>query len=738
MAPLAQATAGSVVGHYQILCQVGAGGMGKVFKAFDTTLHRTVALKFLTPDPITPANRDALLHEARAASTLDHKNIATVHAVEQTDDGQLFLVMAYYEGESLAARMTGPGFPTQAALEVVQQIAEGLSHAHEHNIVHRDIKPSNVILTSSGEAKIVDFGLARFVSPGASTQTMTFSGTLSYMSPEQVMGRPVDARSDIWSLGVITYQLLANRLPFPGDNPAAIVNAIQHDSPAELTDAPKELRRIVQRALAKRLQDRYQSCVELLHDLQDAGALTNRLAETVDSRSGRPLSSRNRFAHSFHSLRSARGRLWTSLSVLLLAVALAIAFRHQLFPRRYADRSSSPAAYESYLRGQEYLRRYDKPGNLDAAIKQFQSTTQTDPKFALAFAALGEGYWTKYALEEDPQWVQLASAACQRAAELNSQLPAVYVTLGRIHSGTGQRDLAIQEFQRALELDQHNVAALLGLADTYSRLGRNQEAEDLYKRAIAMRPDMWDAYHRLGAFYYEQRRFSEAAEQFGRVIQLLPDHTFAHTSLGTTLLALGRTPEAEVEFKKSLALTPDYVAATNLGVIYYNQKRYAESAAMTEQALRINDKDYRLWNNLAIASEWLGQTEKARLARHEELTRLEQLAPLRHDDADVQANLGVMYSQLRLRDKAKTHLEAALALSPDNADVLAKAGEAYENLGERSLALTYFRKALQKGSTLADLEANPDLRSLLSDPSAHRVLHRALESTTQPAATASR
>jgi len=424
--------------------------------------------------------------------------------------------------------------------------------------------------------------------------------------------------------------------------------------------------------------------------------------------------------------------------VLLLAVALAIAFRHQLFPRRYADRSSSPAAYESYLRGQEYLRRYDKPGNLDAAIKQFQSTTQTDPKFALAFAALGEGYWTKYALEEDPQWVQLASAACQRAAELNSQLPAVYVTLGRIHSGTGQRDLAIQEFQRALELDQHNVAALLGLADTYSRLGRNQEAEDLYKRAIAMRPDMWDAYHRLGAFYYEQRRFSEAGEQFGRVIQLLPDHTFAHTSLGTTLLALGRTPEAEVEFKKSLALTPDYVAATNLGVIYYNQKRYAESAAMTEQALRINDKDYRLWNNLAIASEWLGQTEKARLARHEELTRLEQLAPLRHDDADVQANLGVMYSQLRLRDKAKTHLEAALALSPDNADVLAKAGEAYENLGERSLALTYFRKALQKGSTLADLEANPDLRSLLSDPSAHRVLHRAVESTTQPAATASR
>ena len=124
MGPLAQATAGNVVGHYQILCEVGAGGMGKVFKAFDTTLHRTVALKFLTPDPITPADRDALLHEARAASTLDHKNIATVHAVEQTDDGQLFLVMAYYEGQSLAARMTGPALPASTAIEIVSQIAQ--------------------------------------------------------------------------------------------------------------------------------------------------------------------------------------------------------------------------------------------------------------------------------------------------------------------------------------------------------------------------------------------------------------------------------------------------------------------------------------------------------------------------------------------------------------------------------------------------------------------------------------
>jgi len=406
--------------------------------------------------------------------------------------------------------------------------------------------------------------------------------------------------------------------------------------------------------------------------------------------------------------------------------------------RARSEASTSPAAYEVYLRGQEYMARYDKPGNLDAAIKLFESTTRTDPKFALAFAALGEAYWNKYLLDQDPQWVKSASAACKRAAELNSQLPAIYVTLGRIHSGTGLRDLAMQEFQRALELDRHSAPALLGLADTYSVLGRNQEAEDAYKRASALRPADWDGPLRLGGFYYGQGRFSEAANQFRRVIQLLPDHGSAHTYLGTSLLSLGRETDAVAEFKKSLALGTDYVAFTNLGAIYYNQKFFAEAAAMWEQALKINDKDYRLWNNLAIAYEWLEKPEQAKQAFRQELARLEEIAPLRPYDAEVHANLGTMYSQSRLRDKAKTQLDAALALSPDDAEILGKAGEAYENLGERSLALEYFQKALQKGWTMNDLEMNPDLRPLLSDSNARRVLEKALPSNAQRAASATR
>ena len=295
-----------------------------------------------------------------------------------------------------------------------------------------------MILTSSGEAKIVDFGLARFVGPAAATQTQNFSGTLPYMSPEQVMGRPVDARTDIWSLGVITYQLLANRLPFPGDNPASIINGILRASPPELSDSRFELREVVRRALAGRPQDRYQSCSEILQDLDDLLRWKIALQSSAAVRKG-SVSDLRPPVPEFPPLYEYPP-LDVALVDLLIAAVLVVSFRHKIFHGKFqGENSASPLAYESYLRGQEYLGRYDKPGNIDAAIKLFESTTKADPKFAVAFAALGEAYWSKYLLDDDPHWVPLAAAAGKRAAELNDELPAVYITLGRIHSGTGLR-----------------------------------------------------------------------------------------------------------------------------------------------------------------------------------------------------------------------------------------------------------------------------------------------------------
>ena len=731
---------GNHVGHYEILCEVGAGGMGVVYKAFDHQLQRTVALKFLPPDPIrSSVDRNRLLHEARAASTLDHKNIASIHAVEQSEDGQFFIVMAYYEGVSLATRMRAAPLSKAETHEIVRQIAEGLGYAHLHNIVHRDIKPSNVILTPEGEAKIVDFGLARFVSSGASTQTLSIAGTLSYMSPEQLSGKAIDARTDLWSLGVIAYELLTGHLPFEGDSPASTISAILQSPPADMEGVSPDLQSIVFRALSKNAADRYQSGGEFLRDLNAVTA------------GGGPTGSPGREMFKVRvpllpvppatrsSARTHKLRLTALTAVLLALIACGLLLERMHWGKdRSASGSTNSASYETYLQGLQFLRRYDKPGNLDTAIRFFETTTKTDPKFALAFAALGEAYWDKYRRDGDPRWAELASSSCQRAAELNDRLPAVYVTLGRIHDGTGQHNLALQEFERALELDHRDADALLGLADAYASVGRTAEAEDTYKRAAAMRPEYWDGHYRLGAFYYQQGRFTDAARQFRRVVDLVPDHATAHTSLGTAWLSLGQEADAESEFKKSLALGLDYPALANLGVMYYRQKRFAESAAMTERALSVNDKDYRLWNNLAIAYEWLGQPEKATSAFSRELARLEQIVVLKSEDAEVRANLGVMYAQQHQRSRALLHLESALAFSPDDPEILSKVGEAHEKLGERSKALEYFQKALGKGLTLQDLELNPDLRSLLSDPSARHVLQGALPAKVKPQPSADR
>jgi len=215
------------VGGYKILGTAGVGGMGIVYKALDLKLNRTVALKFL-PNDLNVASKDKerFLQEARTASALDHSNIGVIHGLEETADGQTFIVMAYYEGLTLAERIRrGPMSPKEA-LEIMVQITRGLIDAHEHSIIHRDIKPSNVIITRQNVAKIVDFGLARVASNAATTLTAGPVGTLAYMSPEQVRNEPLDRRTDIWSLGVVFDEMLTGKHPFERGNTRFSVHAL--------------------------------------------------------------------------------------------------------------------------------------------------------------------------------------------------------------------------------------------------------------------------------------------------------------------------------------------------------------------------------------------------------------------------------------------------------------------------------------------------------------------------------
>jgi len=247
--------------------------MGEVYKAEDTRLGRTVALKFLARDLSSdPELKERLLQEARAASSLDHSNICTIYECDETEDGRLFIAMAYYEGETLKDKIRHGPLTASEAVDIALQTAAGLQKAHEKGIIHRDIKPANLFITSEGQVKILDFGLAKLTSDVTLTRTGTTMGTVAYMSPEQARGEKVDLRTDIWSLGVVLYQMLTGKLPFTGDNEQAVIHAILNQEPSQVpsvTDKlPQILAALLTKALKKKRNDRYQTITEMQSDLK--------------------------------------------------------------------------------------------------------------------------------------------------------------------------------------------------------------------------------------------------------------------------------------------------------------------------------------------------------------------------------------------------------------------------------------------------------------------------------------
>ena len=259
-------------GKYAISREIGRGGMGVVYEAEDIKLKRTVALKFLPPElGVYPEAKERFIREAQSAAALSHPNICTIHEVEEVD-GQPYIAMEYVAGQSLHQKIIKGPLDSDTAVDIAAQVAAGLEAAHQRGIIHRDIKSANIMVTEKGQAKIMDFGLAKVAGESQLTKEAQTIGTIAYMSPEQAQGEDLDKRTDIWSFGVVLYEMLTGQLPFRGDRESIILHSIVGAEPKPLrqlkSDIPVELQKIIDRALKKKREDRYASAAEMAVDLR--------------------------------------------------------------------------------------------------------------------------------------------------------------------------------------------------------------------------------------------------------------------------------------------------------------------------------------------------------------------------------------------------------------------------------------------------------------------------------------
>jgi serine/threonine-protein kinase len=713
----------SRAGKYRITGRIGQGGMGVVYRAIDDDLGRTVALKFIPPEmAIDSTTEQRFLREARAASALDHPNIGTIFGVEETSDRRRFIVMAYYEGRNLSQRMHDESNPLtpREAIGIGVQVAGGLAEAHARGVIHRDIKPSNILLTVQGLVKIVDFGLAAMSGADQLSHTGASMGTPAYMSPEQALGADVDHRSDIWSLGVVTCEMLTRQKVFRGGSAVALMYQVVHENAAALDALAPEPRAVLAKALMKDPAQRYQSMSEFRE------ALTS-------LQSGSPGMS---FAMSFatavqapdiagpYGWKMPRSRVLL-LMVVLLAIAGGVAAVIRMEAHAGAKKaavasrpvSSAPAAasvFDGYQKAVELTKRWDKDGNLEQAIALLTDATKQDPGFALGFAHLAEAQRIRSSLTGDKALLDAAFGNAEQSARLNGDLSPVYVILGRIQAMRGSSDLALASYEHALRIDANDAEAHESIARQYGREGRKKDAEASYKEAIALDPDNISMHDSYANFLFREVRYPEAIREWQTVVRLAPDDAPAYINLGSALNESGQIAEAITMFQRAVQIKPNYMAYTNLGTAFYLSGHFPQAADVYRKALDLNSKDYLVWGNLAYVYDLMkGESVRANQTFAKAIAMAEAKRKETPRDDFVNTDLAAYYARTGNSQLALTRLNTALALAPKSPEVQAAAAEVYEVLGQRAKAVGFVRGALALGYPRQRLQRNPALLKLL-------------------------
>jgi len=730
---------GRTVSHYKIIEKLGEGGMGVVYRAEDTKLGRVVALKFLPPELTRDSDaKGRFMQEARAASALDHPNICTIYSIDETSDGRLFISMAFYEGETLKRRIARGPLAIDEAVRIAAQIGEGLSKAHAAGIVHRDIKSANVMLTSDGLAKILDFGLAKLSGRTQQTKVGTTLGTIAYMSPEQARGAAVDHRTDIWSLGVVCYEMLTGRLPFSGEYDQAVMYAILHDEFRSLTsvrpEVPGAVGGIIEKCLEKNPEDRYRSVeqfTEEIRQLESAGHTISRMSAIQ-----KPKEPPSIAVLPFRDMSPARDQEYFCEGIAEeLINALA-----QIEGLRVTARTSAFQFRDKNLD----VRRIGKELGVESVLEGSVRKAGTRLRITAQLISIDDGYhlWSEkydremediFAIQDEislaiveklkGKLIREDKSKLGKRFTVNEEAYNIYLR-GRYHYNRryeGGMYKAIGFFQQAIEKDPLYALPYTGIADCYNQLGHYglldprlayPKAKEAVARALEIDDNLAEAHASLGWIRtFHDWDWDAAEAEFKKAIELSPNSIVAHHWYSLLLGAAGRLDESYEQGLQALALDPiNLITNTVIGLGFCWRRRYAEAIDQLQKTLEMDPGFALAYLFLGYAYGGAGRWDEAAAAFKEHIA-LGQEAPIGI------GYLGWAYAASGKKDEARALLERLDDMERERFVPSFYRAMIHMGLGDHALAFECLDRAIdERESWMVTIKTNPFFDGVRSDP----------------------